>query len=292
MGITFEDWRAQAARFSFGGYRIAYWQAGQGETPLLLIHGFPTASWDWALIWEDLSKDYHCIAADMLGFGLTDKPRPFEYRISTQADLQLALLKELRLKECHILAHDYGVSVAQELIARADEGKLGGINIKSVCFLNGGLFPDAHHPRPIQKLLGGRFGPLLVKFMSRKSFGKSFSAVFGKETKPSAQELDQFWALINEHEGKQVMPLLLDYMVQRRTHESRWVGHLQTTEIPLRLINGVEDPVSGGHLADYYEKVIPKPDVVRLDGIGHYPQVESPESVLSEFNNFCLIYQL
>ena len=56
--------------------------------------------------------------------------------------------------------------------------------------------------------------------------------------------------------------------------------------VPARLINGTADPVSGGHLADHYAAQVPNADVVRLEGIGHYPHVESPDAVLQAFLGF------
>ena len=73
-GMALDTWRANAREFSFGGKRIRYWTAGEGE-PLLLIHGFPTASWDWHKVWQPLAARYRLIACDMLGFGYSAKPR-------------------------------------------------------------------------------------------------------------------------------------------------------------------------------------------------------------------------
>ena len=125
--------------------------------------------------------------------GLSDKPRRKKYLITEQAEAQIALLKARGITDIHILAHDYGVTVSQELLARQAEGALQGITLKSIVFLNGGLYPDMHRARPIQKLLAGPFGPLISRFMSQKRFAKSFSEIFGSQTQPSAEELDAFW---------------------------------------------------------------------------------------------------
>ncbi len=61
---------------------------------------------------------------------------------------------------------------------------------------------------------------------------------------------------------------------------------LQKLDVPLLLIDGTADPVSGGHMADHYESLIPQPNVVRLNGIGHYPQLEAPRAVLEHFISF------
>jgi pimeloyl-ACP methyl ester carboxylesterase len=61
---------------------------------------------------------------------------------------------------------------------------------------------------------------------------------------------------------------------------------MQTTRVPLRLVNGPDDPVSGAHMVARYRELIPAPDTVSLPGIGHYPQVEAPSAVLDAFLQF------
>ena len=75
-------------------------------------------------------------------------------------------------------------------------------------------------------------------------------------------------------------------MVSRSKNRKRWVEALQRTTTPLRFVNGPLDPVSGAAMVARYRQVIPDPDVVVLDGIGHYPQVEAPERVLEAFFSF------
>ncbi|WP_123574563.1 alpha/beta fold hydrolase, partial [Pseudomonas chlororaphis] len=99
-------------------HAIRYWTAGQGE-PLLLIHGFPTAAWDWHYLWQPLAQRYRVIACDMLAVGDSAKPRDHAYSLLEQADLQQALLEHLGVDgPVHLLANDYGDSVAQDMLAR------------------------------------------------------------------------------------------------------------------------------------------------------------------------------
>ena len=55
---------------------------------------------------------------DFLGFGFSDKPENHTYTISEQAIVVEALLLNLGVKSCHILSHDYGDTVALEILAR------------------------------------------------------------------------------------------------------------------------------------------------------------------------------
>lgn len=284
-GIALADWRGEGLPFDFRGHAMRYWTAGAtGAEPLLLIHGFPTASWDWHRLWAPLAARYRLIACDMLGFGDSAKPRGHAYSLLEQADLQQALLQQLGIEgPVHLLAHDYGDSVAQELLARHHEGR---VQLASCVFLNGGLFPETHHPVLVQKLLLSPVGWLIGKLFGRKQLAANFAKVFGPQTQPSVAELDDFWSLIAHNDGPGVMHLLIRYMAERRVQRERWLAAMRQGGVPLRLIDGAFDPISGAHMLARYRELIPEPDSVLLDGIGHYPQTEAPERVLEHYLAF------
>lgn len=282
-----QEWRTAGEYFRWEGHSIFYRAEGSGDRALLLLHGFPTASWDFERLWPELRKRYsRVITLDMLGFGFSDKPRNHVYSLVKQAELHEALLAKLGVRHVDILAHDYGVSIAQELLARDFERHIKPYSIGSVTLLNGGLFPETHRMTGTQRLLRSPLGPLLAKLMNERRFSKSFSVVFGPHTKPSAAELHDFWSLIEHNRGADVMPLLISYISERRFNRARWVEALQRTQVPIRLINGPEDPVSGAHMVQRYRELISNPDIVSLPGIGHYPQSEAPDQVLKAFFEF------
>lgn len=282
-GISLPDWHAHRQTFQFRGHDIAYWHAGAGE-PLLLIHGFPTASWDWHYQWQPLAERYQVLACDMLGFGYSAKPRRHRYSLMEQADLQQALLAQLKVSgPVHLLAHDYGDSVAQELLARHQEGRL---KIASCVFLNGGLFPETHHALFTQKLLLSPIGGLVGRLFNQDRLNQSLRRLFGPDTQPSPALLEDFWQLIEHNDGPAVMHRLIHYITDRRRHRERWVGALQQTNVPLRLVDGGADPVSGAHMLARYRELVPNPDTVLLERIGHFPQLEAPAAVLGHYLTF------
>jgi pimeloyl-ACP methyl ester carboxylesterase len=143
------------------------------------------------------------VVAWCAGFGLSEKPTDHAFSIIEQADIAQvhalhspsssrswpldlppstqALLAHVAVNEVHVLAHDYGDTVGQELLARHNERSKAGdatLIIKSLCFLNGGrcphtrthnrddlthldtcvlgasgLFPGAHRPRLVQTVM-------------------------------------------------------------------------------------------------------------------------------------------
>lgn len=284
--MTPNEWQQAGQYLFFSGHRIFYRDSGPSDKPvLLLIHGFPSASWDWQPIWAELETTFRVVAPDMLGFGFSDKPAKHDYSIHQQADIHEALLAHLGIKQCHALVHDYGVSVQQELIARQREDKLNH-QLLSSCFLNGGIFPEMHRPRFIQKLLLSPLGPLLSRLNNQAQFERSFSAVFGPQTQPSKDELESFWQLITFNDGQKIFHRLIRYMTDRKQHRQRWVDAIKDPQMPVRLINGPTDPVSGQHLVEYYQQQVPNADTISLDSIGHYPQVEAPQLVSKYYLEF------
>lgn len=276
------------------GHEIAFWQSYKPELAdkkdtILFIHGFPSASWDWHYQWKYLAQDYALLCADMLGFGLSAKPKHHHYSLIEQADIYEALLLEKGIGNYHILAHDYGDSVAQELLyrqsSRAKEGLPTRAQLKSVCFLNGGIFAAYHRPLLSQRLLKSRLGPILVKFLSKSSLYNSFSKIFGKHSQPQKVHLDTLWELLGYHDGHAVIPALLTYIDERKEWGERWVEEMISTQVPLYFINGIQDPISGRHMLDHYIDVIPNAHTAILD-VGHYPQLEAPQELLELYQDF------
>ena len=94
------------------------------------------------------------------------------------------------------------------------------------------------------------------------------------------------WKLTSENNGITMLPRLIRYIGERKTYRERWVAPLVNAVVPIRLINGIEDPVSGKHAADRFAEVIPNADIALIPNSGHYPHVETPEAVLSAFFEF------
>jgi len=279
----FQKWSESSQEFIYRDFPIRYWDEGSGDV-VLLIHGFPTASWDWHLVWNELTTRHRVVAADMIGFGFSAKPKSYSYSIFDQAYLFEALCSELGVDTVSILTHDYGNTVTQELLARQNDRPAGGqqgLGIERICYLNGGLFPESHQPLLIQQLLIGPLGGIVARIMSKRRFEENLKSIFGPETQPSQDSLDQFWSLIEHHDQRAIM-----HKLARCQHRTRWVGAMERTEIPQRFVVGMRDPISGANMAARYRELIKNPDIIELEDIGHWPQIEAPELVLQPFHEF------
>jgi pimeloyl-ACP methyl ester carboxylesterase len=75
------EWIAENdALVSHRGHRIAFRRRGAGPT-VLLLHGFPTWSYDYAEVATDLAADHDVITMDFLGYGASDKPDSYQYSV-------------------------------------------------------------------------------------------------------------------------------------------------------------------------------------------------------------------
>jgi pimeloyl-ACP methyl ester carboxylesterase len=202
-----------------------------------------------------------------------------------------ALLEHLNVESCHVLAHDLGDSVGQELLARHEFGDWSyrAVRFESITWLNGGLFNETYTPRTMQKLmsatpLGDIMSPLQGSRLSRRLLEPTINEMFGPNTKPSPQMMETFHQILDYNDGKRVLHKVGRFLGDRYVHRNRWVRAMRRTTVPMRLIDGPIDPNSGRHMADRYAEVIPNADVVMLaDDIAHWPQLEAPEAVLEHF---------
>jgi pimeloyl-ACP methyl ester carboxylesterase len=293
MDAQLEDWRSRGRSFDYLGFEVFYRQEGTGPV-LLLIHGYPFSSFDWHPIWLALTERFTVIAPDMLGMGFSAKPIEYEYSVHDHADMHEALLRHLGVSECHVLAHDIGDSVAQELLSRYEEREAGSrpYAISSITWLNGGMFIEAYRPRLIQTLtaktpLGGLFAKYPRLFLPDRVVRQAINELFGPNTKPSDELWQQFSEIVDHNDGRRVTHKVGRFIIDRYHHRNRWVRAMRETSVPMRFIDGPCDPNSGRHMANRYRELIPKPDVVLLgDDIGHWPQIEDPQGVLTHFLEF------
>ncbi|NXT85074.1 MEST protein, partial [Zapornia atra] len=209
-------------------------------------------------VWEGLSQWFHrVIALDLVGFGFSDKPRPHHYSIFEQASIVEGLVHHLGLhhQRINLLSHDYGDTVAQELLHRYEHNKTGSILINSLCLSNG------EPPVASSGVWDHRYAP------PKKELGCDVGA--------------------GMTQGRSLFSIL-QYINQRKKHRERWVGALMSTSVPLHLIYGPLDPVNPHpEFLQLYKKVLPTSTVSVLDDhISHYPQLEDPTGFLNAYLSF------
>ena len=253
--------------------------------PLLVIHGFPTSSFDYAAVLDDLRAGRRVLLLDLLGFGLSAKPDR-AYSMALQADLAAAFVAELGVDRLALLTHDMGDTVGGELLARRAEGGWP-VEVARRVVTNGSIYIQQAHLTDGQQLLLSLPDALLPEDVPIDASGltRSLRATFSSAT----SEVPEGWpedpvpqaaAQIVYNDGHRVLPRLIRYIEERRANERRFTGAIESDPSPLHVVWGVDDPIAVPSMVDTLLAARPGATAVRLENVGHYPMVEAPARFL------------
>ncbi|MEO7571862.1 MAG: alpha/beta fold hydrolase, partial [Acidimicrobiales bacterium] len=140
--VTFEEWAARAIDLEVAGLRLSVHDEGAGPV-VTFLHGYPSSSLDAVPLFDRLDGEARLVTLDLPGFGASAKPPEHPYSIHGATDAVEGVWEQLGVPSTIVVAHDYSVSVAQELLARRADGALA-VELTGVVWMNGGLYPDLH----------------------------------------------------------------------------------------------------------------------------------------------------
>ena len=248
---------------------------------MVVLHGYPTSSYDYYKVLPELSKHYRVIIHDHLGFGFSDKPLDYSYSLLDQADIALQLWQQLGVKKTHLLAHDYGTSVATEIIARNNNHELT-IEIEKLTLCNGSMHIELSQLRTIQKLLKNKWlGKYVAKLTTYAIFSKNLRNVYFDKTKVSNNELKDMWMQLEYNDGRKVIHKLSQYINERYTYWNRWIGALKETNLQTNIVWAKNDPVAVPAIARLIATEISNNKLFWIENTGHFPMLENPDEWLN-----------
>jgi len=244
---------------------------------LVVLHGYPTSTYDYYKVLPDLAQKYRVIMHDHIGFGFSEKPLDYSYSLIEQADVALQLWKQLGLKNVTLLAHDYGTSVATEILARDNKEELK-VHIQKLILCNGSMHIELSQLRTIQKLLKNKWtGKWVAKLTNYPIFRKNLRNVFFDKNKVSEQELQDMWFQLEYNQGRKVIHLLSNYINERYYFWHRWIGALKETRIPTKIVWAKNDPVAVAAIAELLATEIPNNTLHWIENTGHFPMLENAQ---------------
>lgn len=278
--VDWDAWRVQAVPLTVGGLSVATYDLGPPGAPsYTFCHGYPSASLDVAPVHDVLGDSWRLLTLDLPGFGASDKPAGHPYAIHGAADAVEAMWAAVGTTSTVLVAHDYSVSVGQELLARRAEGALA-VEIRGVVWLNGGLYPDLHRPTPGQQmLLDPDHGAEVAAAVDERAFVNGLRATWGTRVPFDEALVHEIFLSMAERGGVGLMHELLHYVADRRRYADRWRAALESADPPMAFVWGELDPVSGGHVLPRVRERLGRCRVVPLADVGHWPTLEAPDVV-------------
>jgi pimeloyl-ACP methyl ester carboxylesterase len=291
MSITTAGgWEAIGRHRELRGHRVFTIDApsigAEAHEPLLILHGFPTSSFDYAAVLDPLRSGRRVLLIDGLGYGLSAKP-DLHYTLALQADLVAAFVAELDISRIALLTHDVGDTVGGELLARRAEGTWA-VEITRRVITNGSIYIEQAHLTNGQQLLLSLPDELLpVEIpINAESLTQSLRDTFSPAVTlpPAGSRQDPLPPTVEQilhDDGHRVLPRTIRYIEERRRHERRFTGAIESDPSPLHIVWGLDDPIAVPSMVDTLLAARPDATVVRLDGVGHYPMVEEPGRFLA-----------
>jgi pimeloyl-ACP methyl ester carboxylesterase len=281
MDDTLESWEASGEYRTLLGHRVFTMTAPAlgDETlePLLVLHGFPTSSYDFHSVLDELRAHRRVFLFDMLGYGLSDKP-DVAYTMSLQADIAAAFVDEVGVRELALLTHDMGNTVGGELLARQVDGAWP-VTVTRRALANGSIYIGMAHLSAGQEFLlslpdarlpaDGPVGEAGVR--------AGIAGTLSPHAHVDEEELHALARLVVHHDGHRVMPRLIRYIEERRTSESRFTGAIETHPSPVGVVWGADDPIAVVAMVERFRSARSDATITVLDGVGHYPMVEAPD---------------
>jgi pimeloyl-ACP methyl ester carboxylesterase len=277
LSTELADWKRRGQTLDVFGREVFVIEAGEPDAePLVILHGYPSSSFDYHQVLGLLAERFRVIIHDHIGFGLSAKPEDYSYSLIEQADIALGVWRQLGVGSGHLLAHDYGTSVATELLARRERDLLD-FDVDAVTLCNGSMHVELAEMSTLQKLLPVRgVGPLVAKLANHTIFRAQIRRILGEGGSVSDHEIDLMWEALEYAGGRKVIPQIARYQYERKAFWHRWIGALKALDLPCHVVWGRQDAVAVAEIAETLAGEVPGARLTWLDDLGHYPMLEDP----------------
>ncbi len=280
------DWRERGEIRRLSGHQIFTVDLPPRATAapreaLVVLHGFPTSSFDFHRVADALAQDRRVLFLDFLGYGFSDKP-DLAYTIEIQADLVEGFVAEVGVDTFALLTHDMGDTVGGELLARQMEGRWP-VTVTRRVLTNGSIYISMAHLTDGQELLLSLPDAALpvAGSLDQASLEAGLAVTFSESSQVDSDDLAEMAACVLENGGDRILPRLIRYVEQRRANERRYTGAIESHPAPLTVGWASDDPVAVAPMADRLSRAVPAASVTRLDGVGHYPMIEAPDRFIA-----------
>jgi pimeloyl-ACP methyl ester carboxylesterase len=264
------------------GDRIAYRDAGDGPT-LLLIHGMAGSSATWQAIIPQLSKKFRVIAPDLLGHGMSAKPRG-DYSLGAFAVFLRDLLDELGVDRATVIGQSLGGGIAMQFAHQHRDycERLALIG-------SGGLGPDLS---PLLRLLSAPGAEFILPVVAPQpvlNLGNKLGSWLTSAgiQSPRAGQMWTAYSSLSDSQTRRAFLRTLRSVVDYRGQAVSALNKLHVAEgLPVVLIWGENDriiPVAHAYAA---HEAVPGSRLEVLEGLGHFPHVEAPMAVADILETF------
>ncbi len=265
-------------RVDVGGYHMHVMEVGQGR-PVLMIHGNPT----WGFLYRKVAaalagEPLRLVMPDLIGLGLSDKPRDAGvHQLDNHAAWMARLIEELDLRDLILVGQDWGGPVGFVALAELRERLAGMVILNTVPGPpRPGFRPTAFHRLAHTPLISDAVFRLLG-FPQIALFGAQGDkrSIRGRVARAYRWPLRGLAANVAPLALARMVPDSLDHRSVPALERGLelvegWAG-------PAAIVWGDRDPILGS-VRTAFERLLPQARVTRTDA-GHFLQEEVPEQI-------------
>lgn len=259
------------------GHRMHYRSAGSGPV-VLLVHGIAGSTATWKRLLQPLARDHRVIALDLLGHGLSEKPRG-DYSLAGHASVVRDFLDALDIADVTAVGHSYGGGVAMQLLYQYPER----VN-RLVLISSGGLGPEV---TPLLRLAAVQLAEPLTRCVLRAATALPGSRV--PRRLPGAvwrQRMEDLLPALTEPGGCAAFFSTVRGVIDLHGQRINAAGRLpHVRDTPVLAIWGDADRVLPvAHIRTL--EAVPTAQLHVLPRVGHFPHEERAEDVLTLIREF------
>lgn len=273
--INTELYPFQSNYLEIEGRKIHYIDEGAG-TPILFSHGTPEWSFGWRDVVLGLRGRFRCIAPDLLGFGLSDKPAGADYSVEAHARRMGLFIEKLGLRDFHLVGNDFGLSISFDYALRHPE------NVQKLSLFNGWMWPlnnDPHYARPARWMRGWLGRLLYLRFNFPVNL--VMPAAFGDKKKLTPEAHRHYkMALPNAAARRAAYAFSGQLLDATDFWANQWRQAGKLAGKPCLIFWGMRDKFVPPYELEKWENALPDAQVIRFENAGHFVQEEEPERMV------------
>ncbi|EOZ92863.1 putative Hydrolase or acyltransferase (alpha/beta hydrolase superfamily) [Indibacter alkaliphilus LW1] len=268
-------------QFQVNGHQMNYIDEGAGEI-ILFVHGTPSWSFDFRKVIKGLQQENRCMAIDHIGFGLSDKPKDYDYSTQNHSHTLEQFILKKDLQNITLVLHDFGGPIGMAFALKYPE------RVKGLIIMNSWLWSSKGEPE-YEKFAKILRSPLLPFLYRRLNFSPRFilPKSFGPKNKPESKILKHYrksFSKASERNG--ALAFAKSLLNDQDWFESMWQQKEKLQDIPVLFIWGMADPIITPTNLKKFQEGFPDADVYQLEASGHFPQEEEPEKVVKAIQRF------
>jgi pimeloyl-ACP methyl ester carboxylesterase len=257
-----------------------YVDEGNGE-PIVFIHGNPAWSFEFRNVIKEFSKTNRCIAPDLIGFGLSDKPAGWSYLPKEQAKNIDLFLESLDLNAITLVVGDWGGPIGLSYALNHPE------KIKNLVITNTWLWSvrSDWYYQAFSRFAGGPVGRWLIR--NHNFFaGTIVRTLFADKSRLTSEIHEHYLmplAKAEERKGSGVFPA--EIIGSSDWLESLWDKRNLLREKKILIAWGMKDIGFRENELKTWMQAFPDAKVVRFEDAGHFVVEEKAAEFIAEMKN-------